>query len=372
MCIAIWSAKTQLGYRLILASNRDEFLSRPSLPAHLHSFGPIHPDVQAPPSSTAPEDPTTQDCRHIINDGSQDHSSLSDGILSGRDAIAGGSWLGIHKETGRFGFLTNLTPPLNHIPTLDDDDGQDQESEPSVPLISRGLIIQQFLAGNLAVHSYLDHLKSSRLSTKMNGYNLVIGQLARNEDEQDRIGFFCNRNPDRIDHHFADFSSNHHQQASSDPQAPLVYAISNGIACKPPIWPKVTQGIRLMEECLCKIRTDTSCPQGAPTDLETELFDLISTTNDSTDDIPSNILIRPYHRLSTPGASASHETWYGTRTQTIVLVSQAFPATITFVERDAFQIQPPDDPHGNSLGTPVWMGDQRSRWRRFEFQFPAS
>lgn len=59
----------------ILCSNRDEFLSRPTTPAHWHSFGPS---------------------------GTDDHGEGD--VLSGRDLAAGGTWAGVSR-TGRFALL---------------------------------------------------------------------------------------------------------------------------------------------------------------------------------------------------------------------------------------------------------------------------
>ena len=67
--------------RRILCSNRDEYLSRPTAPAHWHAFGP------------SGEEP---------GDGS---------VLSGRDLRAGGTWLGITRA-GRVAFL--CATPLSH------------------------------------------------------------------------------------------------------------------------------------------------------------------------------------------------------------------------------------------------------------------
>jgi uncharacterized protein with NRDE domain len=60
-------------FESILAANRDEFLSRPTADATFHSFG---------------RDP-----------------SPGGEILSGRDLQAGGSWLGMNKDSGKLAFL---------------------------------------------------------------------------------------------------------------------------------------------------------------------------------------------------------------------------------------------------------------------------
>lgn len=60
----------------ILCSNRDESLSRPTTEAHFHNFGP------------------------------EIESGVQDGfVLSGRDLRAGGTWLGINRDSGRIALL---------------------------------------------------------------------------------------------------------------------------------------------------------------------------------------------------------------------------------------------------------------------------
>ncbi|KNE97006.1 hypothetical protein PSTG_09742 [Puccinia striiformis f. sp. tritici PST-78] len=342
----------------ILASNRDEFLNRASLPADWHSFGRIGPGLHSAPRSIT-HDVDSNDDDNADND--RTHAE----ILSGRDAIAGGTWLGINKRTGKFGFLTNVDAQVDRM-ARDKEEGVNNPTRDRPTPASRGLLIQEFLQGNEGPESYINKLKSSPISQNMNGYNLVIGQISKNENEKDQMSFFCNRDPKGTDTGWSIVDK--HEGGDDPPECTLANAISNGIAHRVPIRPKVTLGVHLMEACLRKAGTSADSDRVAV--LERELFNLLSQTDDSTEDLPSNILIRPYHRLPAPNAPASLETWYGTITQTIVLVSETTPTKITFVERDAFQIQPSDS-SGNGLATPVWMADEQSRWRRFEFQLPS-
>ena len=72
--------RAQPSPRSILCTNRDENLNRPTIDAHFHNFGPITPD-------------------------GGDHNDQESGtVLSGRDAKAGGTWLGINKA-GRIALL---------------------------------------------------------------------------------------------------------------------------------------------------------------------------------------------------------------------------------------------------------------------------
>lgn len=77
MCLMVMAYRCHPRYPLILASNRDEFLARPTLPAHAWSDG--------------------------------------SGIIAGRDREAGGTWLGITRA-GRFALLTNHRDPLHPRP----------------------------------------------------------------------------------------------------------------------------------------------------------------------------------------------------------------------------------------------------------------
>lgn len=73
MCVGFYTL-AHPDYALVLCTNRDEYLDRPTTPAHFHSF------------ST--------------------HSQPN--ILSGIDIRAGGTWLGITRS-GKIAFLTNIT-----------------------------------------------------------------------------------------------------------------------------------------------------------------------------------------------------------------------------------------------------------------------
>ena len=68
MCLLVLAHRVHARYPFILASNRDEFLERPTEPAHFWADRPE--------------------------------------LLAGRDVRAGGTWLGITR-TGRFAILTN-------------------------------------------------------------------------------------------------------------------------------------------------------------------------------------------------------------------------------------------------------------------------
>jgi uncharacterized protein with NRDE domain len=75
----------------ILCANRDEYLARPTLPAHFHSFEAL--TTPAPSNDTVP---AVQDDLNLTSKGK---------VLSGRDVRAEGTWLGISQSTGRVALL---------------------------------------------------------------------------------------------------------------------------------------------------------------------------------------------------------------------------------------------------------------------------
>ncbi|KAH9065201.1 DUF833-domain-containing protein [Lactarius vividus] len=117
MCVAFWSL-THPEYALILCANRDEFLGRPTLPAYFHSFEALT-------------------------------------VLSGRDILAGGTWLGINRTTGRVALITNITEP------------------PATYASSRGTLVSSFLGdptGDLAC----DAAALTRQTMRYAGFNLLL------------------------------------------------------------------------------------------------------------------------------------------------------------------------------------------------------
>ncbi|KAI9443438.1 DUF833-domain-containing protein [Lactarius indigo] len=137
MCVAFWSL-THPEYALILCANRDEFLGRPTLPAHFHSF-----EALSQPASNPDGPPAVQ----------RDQGTGS--VLSGRDMLAGGTWLGINRTTGRVALITNITEP------------------PATYASSRGTLVSSFLgdpSGDLAG----DAASLTRQTTRYAGFNLLL------------------------------------------------------------------------------------------------------------------------------------------------------------------------------------------------------
>lgn len=108
--------------RLLLASNRDEFIDRPT--------SLLHVDV--------------------------------DGVIGGRDEKRGGTWLAFSARGGRFAMVTNVRAPGGEL-------------DASAP--SRGALVTQFVGSpSLSCATFLQSLESTR--TQYSSYNIVFGDLA--------------------------------------------------------------------------------------------------------------------------------------------------------------------------------------------------
>ncbi|KAI5980911.1 NRDE protein-domain-containing protein [Pisolithus albus] len=97
MCVAFFTLEHP-DYALILCSNRDEYLTRPTEFAHFHSFeaqGHLHDGISS--DQQLPRQRPTQR--------PQDGDAV---VLSGIDVQAGGTWLGLAR-TGKLALLTNIT-----------------------------------------------------------------------------------------------------------------------------------------------------------------------------------------------------------------------------------------------------------------------
>jgi uncharacterized protein with NRDE domain len=119
MCLVNFSFQYPNGYDLILASNRDEFISRLTLKA--------------------------------------DYWEENSSIWGGKDLVAGGTWLGITKE-GRFAFVTNYRNL--YLP------------KPDSPL-SRGNLCKDYLLSNQTPFDYLTQIMQNK--DKYEGFNLILG-----------------------------------------------------------------------------------------------------------------------------------------------------------------------------------------------------
>lgn len=145
MCICFFTTEHPL-YSLALATNRDEFLSRPTLAADWWSPHGAGSEGQSPPAH----------------------------ILSGIDVTGGGTWFGIERGSGRFGLLTNV-----------------REEEASARSRSRGRLVTDWLHKPMAktVAGHLEHLEGNM--QEYAAFNLLLGRISG--DGQVELGYLSNR-----------------------------------------------------------------------------------------------------------------------------------------------------------------------------------
>ena len=122
MCLAVIAYNTHPKYRLIIASNRDEFYSRASTPMHFW-----------------------EDAPHI---------------LAGRDMQDKGTWFGI-TTGGKLALITNVRDPASM-----------RSDSPS-----RGEIVKRYLMQDLSPEAYLEELLSQ--GKDFNGFNLIFGTVGK-------------------------------------------------------------------------------------------------------------------------------------------------------------------------------------------------
>lgn len=122
MCLAAFAIHASARWPLVVASNRDEFFDRPALPL------------------------------------ARWQSAAGHSIISGRDLLAGGTWLGT-TPSGRIALLTNVR------------DVRDA-SAPAVPR-TRGELAMAWLDGDMDADQFMAQTDSAAYG----GFNLVLGDL---------------------------------------------------------------------------------------------------------------------------------------------------------------------------------------------------
>ncbi|WP_449538199.1 NRDE family protein [Ferdinandcohnia sp. Marseille-Q9671] len=118
MCLVLFAYRMHPVYKVIMASNRDEFYQRPTAPIHFW----------------------------------EDHPSL----LAGRDLEKKGTWMGVTK-LGRFAALTNYRNPAENT------DGKQ----------SRGKLVTDALTYKGKIADYMKEL--AEVNSNFPGYNLLVG-----------------------------------------------------------------------------------------------------------------------------------------------------------------------------------------------------
>lgn len=208
MCLILLAYQPRAQFPLVVAANRDEFFQRPTQSAH---FWTDAPDIYA-----------------------------------GRDLLAGGTWMGIHRS-GRFAAVTNFREPQQHA-------GNTR---------SRGFLCTDFLRSGAGIADYIQQLSAQ--GNRYAGFNLLLGDFTDRENPQ--LAFCSNRSDETVLHLDAG-----------------IHGISNGRLNEP--WPKVVSGKRALAENLQRdpqamldilLDSSTAPPQQLPdTGIEKALEEQLS------------------------------------------------------------------------------------------------
>jgi len=302
MCIGFWSLEHPQ-YALIMCSNRDEFLSRPTAPAHFHSFGAEH-----------------------------ENGPGTGLVLSGRDLLAGGTWTGVSR-TGRVAFLTNITEAggqygssrgtLTSSFLLPQSPGATLEEEVNRILTEKGCYAGFNLLLLCPTHP-IDQGDGRNLSldamflTNSGGGGKIKARTL--SDEERRCGAMSNG----VDHHGA------------------------------AEWPKVRRGSQMFREILDSVRDDT--PES---DLTERLFNILTWKSDvppsDRTGLRNTIQVEPLQvPIAEPSGGSVLEP-YGTRLSTIILIRR--DGSVLFVERDIWTL--------NQEGSVVRADPRQQRIYRF-------
>ena len=237
MCLVVVALAAHPRYPLVVAANRDEFHARAALPAHWGERSPYA------------------------------------GVLAGRDAVAGGTWMGVRRD-GRWALVTNVR------------DGRRNVSEAP----SRGELVPAVLNDTSAPSLALAAL--ARQADRYNGYNLLAG-------DAEGATWMSNRAPE------------------AQPLAQGIHGLSNARLDTP--WPKLTRTKAAVSAWVTRGDDDLS-----------PLFDALANRTCAPDeDLPATGVPLQWERLLSAPFIVSDD--YGTRCSTVLAITRNGDAR--FVER---------------------------------------
>ncbi|KDR83037.1 hypothetical protein GALMADRAFT_238805 [Galerina marginata CBS 339.88] len=276
MCIGIWSLEHP-EYALVLCTNRDEFLNRPTQNAHFHSFE-----------------------KEAKSDGSGH-------ILSGRDIQAGGSWFGINRS-GKVALLTNITEPPKKYNT------------------SRGYLVSSFLRSDSS-HPLEDEVgKIIPEDAQFAGFNLLL--LAPTFDTNGAIRY----DPLLVTNHGGGGNLTSRQLRPTERSCG---GISNGIdGAGAELWRKVQHATEDFDAVL-----QASTPDQTESELTAQLFQLLAwqppglIVNRS--DLRNTVQVTPVPIILEETGNIP-SAFYGTRLSTVLLVKKN--GDVLFIERDIWEL----------------------------------
>ncbi|KIJ17585.1 hypothetical protein PAXINDRAFT_161750 [Paxillus involutus ATCC 200175] len=213
MCVAFFTLDHP-EYALILCSNRDESLSRPTEFAHFHSFW------------------------------EESHSLQEATVLSGIDAQGGGTWLGLSRS-GKLGLLTNITEQITKFSS------------------SRGHLVSSFLASQLSHPLEEDITRLIPCDAKYAGFNMLL--LAPSASDQAWLSFDATY----VTNGGAGGPITHRPLTDAERHRG---GLSNGIEGKgADEWPKLQHGLVSLQNILGTLPPNTSEDQ-----LAEQLFELLT------------------------------------------------------------------------------------------------
>lgn len=328
MCVGFWSL-THPDYALILCANRDEFLGRPTLPAHFHSFEALSQSASVSVSNA--DGQTAQQAQGTA-------PALAGSVLSGRDVLAEGAWLGIHRTTGRVALLTNITEPPREYPS------------------SRGTLVASFL-GDPSGDLTSEAAALTRPSTPYAGFNLLLLEPVPSTS--------ASASTLAYDAHLVTNGGGGgpiRSRTLTDAER-ACGGVSNGVDGQGgDLWPKVAQGRaelgKVLDEELSR------GPAAAETDerLAGRLIELLTAHSPippprERAELKNTILVPPFDaRVAKPDAPHAY---YGTRLAQVILVRRN--GHVKYIEHDVWLL--------DTTGAPVRAG--ANNMRTFTFHMGA-
>ncbi|BGP18316.1 hypothetical protein JCM10213_008489 [Rhodosporidiobolus nylandii] len=375
MCIVFWHVgREDEPYSLIVASNRDEFLARPTSSVAWHDW-----------TTEAPAGEPTEQKR----------------VLSGLDLTAGGTWFGVSlppadrsKQAGapilRFATLTNFTETLPPA------------ARPSRGDLTRNFLDLDSLASSSTVpHSLEEYLASvEAVKQQYAGFNLLVGEIslpsppssaAAASSPSVRLAYISNRESPTKHARILD-------PGTSASESESVRGLSNAsleVEEGEEEWPKVRSGALAVEAALERCLAENARDKDGEEKLADGLYEALSASHPSPildrSHLRHTVLVRPLcldptaplptipppfppapppsssadaHDRSDPailpptvtdgkkeGEDGAH--WYGTRVQTLLLVGR--DGKVVLRERGGYTLRD---------GRPAWSGAER----RFDFR----
>lgn len=302
MCLVLFGYDVHHKYSLVLIANRDEYYSRPTLPAA--PWGGVGDaedggDKQSGKDGTANSDSS--------------NTTAAAAVFGGRDGLRGGTWLGL-SSSGKLAVVTNYRrgPEKTYPKSRGDLTSKFLLTSPSASSSSSSM------ATNTAEEYVRDVIASEEegaiVGNVHGGFNLLVGDMIGPKKE---LWWASNRAAEEIPTSSRDkTNSSTCCRCCCEKISPGIHGLSNHLLDTP--WPKVRKGKDRLRALLSS--EEISVDENALID---GLFDIMSddevVLNDG--ELPSTGIDAKVERsLSSIYISSLEEHGYGTRSSTVVLV----------------------------------------------------